>query len=212
MLAYLFDMDGTLVDNAAYHVLSWREYARRELHLEVSEKTVTDLLGRTTAGYLEALLGRAPTPEEVRETVAGKERIYRELYRPHVRPVAGLLGLLERAKAANIPCAVATGGPRENIDFILDTLGIRPYFSALLGDTDAPRGKPAPDIYLAAAKALGADPRDCVVFEDGLPGIASGKAAGCKVVAVTTTFTADALRAFTPAPDLIVGSFDEVRL
>jgi beta-phosphoglucomutase-like phosphatase (HAD superfamily) len=90
--------------------------------------------------------------------------------------------------------AIATLAPRENRDFVLDGLHWRPFFAHVIGAEESPRGKPHPDIYLAAARSLGAPAPDCVAFEDAVNGVQSAVAAGMEVVALTTSNTAEALR------------------
>lgn len=199
MKAFLFDMDGVIVDNTPFHVKSWVAYSR-ELGNELTPDRIRELLGLTNAGYLAAIFGREATDEEVAQAVARKESLYRELIRPHLREAMtpGLVGFLCEAERDGIPCAVVTGGPPENVDFVVDGLGIRRYFRTIVDATQYERGKPAPDCYLACAARLGLDPRDCMVFEDAEAGIASALAAGMQVTAIATTHTPERLADFHP--------------
>lgn len=204
MNAYLFDMDGVLVDNTPYHVKSWQEYARR-CGRELTEEEIKRRLGFTNEGYLRFILGRDPTPEEIATAERDKEALYRELFRPHLTPAPGLLKLLESARRANIACAVATSAPPENVQFVLDGLAIRHYFQTIVDDKSFRRGKPAPDCYLLAAARLGIPPANCTVFEDAIAGIQAGQAAGMRVVALTTSYPAEVLMNYHP--DRILSSF-----
>ena len=206
MKAYIFDMDGTMVDNVPYHVQAWKEFSRKYGN-ELSERDVVAWMGMTNRDYQRRILGREVGDEESRLMSEEKEVIYRELYRPHMKPAPGLLGLLDRAQSEGVRLAVASGAPRGNINFILDGLDLRRYFPVLVDDSLYARGKPDPECFLTAAGMLGAEPRDCTVFEDAVKGIQAGKAAGMKVVAVALRTPADELLA--AGADVAVKSFDE---
>lgn len=208
--AYLFDMDGVLVANSDAHVDAWIEFMRREYGLVPSAEFIRRCLGLTNHGYLKALLGREPSPEEVRRAVAEKERLYRELFGPKMAAPEGLVELLRLAGARGVPCAVASSAPVENIDFVLDGLSIRPFFQGIVHAEMVRRGKPAPDVYLRAAEALGIAPADCVVFEDALAGIQSGRAAGARVLGITSSYPASTLLAAEFPPDATFDRFAEL--
>ena len=121
--AYLFDMDGVIVDNTPYHVRSWAAYSR-ELGNELPVERILQLLGQTNEGYLTAVLGRRPTEAEVAAAVDRKEALYRDLIRPdlHKAMTPGLVEFLCQAERDGIPCAIVTGGPPENVGFVVDDL------------------------------------------------------------------------------------------
>jgi HAD superfamily hydrolase (TIGR01509 family) len=189
----VFDMDGTMIDNMSYHTRAWMELSRR-LGRDVSPEAFDrDTAGRKTDEILEWLLDRKLSTEEAARLGGKKEARYRELYREHVAPLKGLLDFLARIERAGLKRAVATAAPRENRELVLGALRLQ--FDAIAGAEDAPRGKPAPDIYLAAARRLGVRPEECVAFEDAANGVLSARAAGMHAAAVTTTTTPEALRA-----------------
>lgn len=192
--AAIFDLNGTLIDDMRAHGRAWSA-VMRELGVEVPpERFEQDLAGMKHAETFEAVLGRELPDEEVARLAARKEALYRELYGPELRLVPGARELIERLRARGVRTAIATAAPRANRDFALDGLGIRPLFDAVVGEEQAPRGKPAPDLYLAAARALGVAPSHCTAFEDAVNGVRAAVAAGMRVVAVTTTTPADKLR------------------
>ena len=121
---YIFDMDGTLIDNGRYHILAWQEFAKRH-GKAVKGQDILDWMGMTGDVYNERILGRKLTPEEQRELGEEKESLYRDIYRPHMRLPEGLLEFLERIRASGGKCALATGGPQANADFILDAITIQ---------------------------------------------------------------------------------------
>lgn len=205
--AYIFDMDGTLVNNCRYHVIAWREFSRR-YGRELTEKEIIDWMGAPNTYYFEQIFGRALSAQDWTRFGEEKERIYRALYAPHMRLPEGLRAFLDRAHGEEIPCAVATGGPKENVDFVLDGLSIRGDFAAIVDASCYAHGKPAPDCFLAAAKKLGVQPAGCAVFEDAVAGIRAAKAAGMKVVAVTFTNPRDVLQ--RESPDRIIDSYVEL--
>lgn len=203
--AYIFDMDGTLVDNCGHHVLAWKEFSRRYGN-ELSEQQILDWMGAQGGFYIERILGRKPSKEEVDRLCFEKEEIYRAMYRPELPD--GLREFLDRAHAAGIRLAVATGGPKENVAFILDTLDLRKDFEVIVDATMYTNSKPAPDCFLAAAAKLGVTPAECRVYEDALNGIGAAKAAGMECQAVTFTIPRAALEA--AGPDRIFDSYREL--
>lgn len=207
MKAYVFDMDGTLVDNCGYHVAAWQAFARRH-GKELTREQVLGWMGQTNRAYLERLFGRPVGEEEAARLGEEKEKLYRELYAPRLRPRDGLRELLARARAAGVPCAVATGAPRGNLDFVLDGTGLRDAFAALVDDSMYARGKPEPDCFLAAAERLGAAPKECVVFEDAVSGVVAARRAGMRVIAVGDTGAPAALRA--AGAERVVSGFGEI--
>ncbi len=189
----IFDMDGVLVDNRAWHTRAWREMAAR-LGLPFDEKRFTaELFGRTNPAILRGLYGYDPPAADAERLAEEKEALYRELHRGHVEPTAGLIPFLEALRADGATLAVATSAPRANLDFFMGETGLRRRFDVLVDVGQVEKGKPDPEIYLRAAKSLGRPPRRCVAIEDSLPGVASALAAGMKVIAVTTTHRASEL-------------------
>lgn len=203
--AYIFDMDGTIVDNCAYHVKAWREFSRKYGN-ELTERQILDWMGAQGAFYLEQIFGRMPPKEEVDRLCSEKEEIYRRLYRPSMP--AGLREWLDRAHSEGIRVALATGGPGENVAYILDSLDLRRDFEAIVDATMYTRSKPAPDCFLAAADMLGVKACECRVYEDAFKGIEAAKAAGMECHAVTFTNTRRALEA--ASPDLVFDSYLEL--
>ena len=205
--AYLFDMDGVLVDNCRFHIQGWMELARRHGG-RMTEAEAIALMGAPGRDYAERMFGGPVPPDRLAALMTEMSQIYQGLCRAHLAPREGAVEFLKGVTAAGIPCALVTGGPMTNVDFVVDGLKIREHFAHIVDVSQYERGKPAPDCYLLAAERLGVEPRDCVVFEDAVNGIRSAVAAGMRVVAFTGTHERRDLEA--AGPDRIVGSFREL--
>lgn len=203
--AYIFDMDGTLVDNCAYHVKAWREFSEKYGN-ELTERQILDWMGAQGAFYLEHIFDRPLSWDEIDRFCFEKEEIYRHIYRP-VMP-KGLREWIDRAHAEGIHVALATGGPSENVAYILDSLELRKDFEVIVDATMYTRSKPDPECFLVAANMLGVAPDECRVYEDAFKGIEAAKAAGMECHAVTFTNSRDSLE--KAAPDLVFDSYAEL--
>lgn len=195
MKAALFDLDGTLVDNMKIHIDAWVAVATEHGRPADRDHFTREWAGKKNEELIPLMLGRSASPEEIQRIAHDKETRYRTAAAAQLEPLPGLLPLLERLRARGVKLAVATAAPEENRKLALDGLDLRRHFDVVVGPEGAVRGKPAPDIFLACAKALGVEPAECIVFEDAINGVRAGIAAGMKVVAVTTTVDAESLRA-----------------
>lgn len=192
--AAIFDLNGTLIDDMRAHGRAWSALFR-EMGVEVSPgRFERELAGMKHGETFEAVLGRKLPEDEARRLGERKDALYRQIYAPDLRLVPGARELIQRLRAAGIRTAIATAAPLANRDFALDGLGIRELFEVVVGEEAAVRGKPAPDLYLAAARALSVDPVRCIAFEDAANGVRAARAAGMHVAAVTTTTPAEVLR------------------
>ncbi|MFT3770917.1 MAG: HAD family phosphatase [Minicystis sp.] len=192
--AAVFDMDGTLVDNMAFHNRAWEIVSARLGVPTTAERFQREFAGKKNEEIFPELLGR-PVPSDELDRLAGeKEALYREHYRPHLALTRGAAAFLARLREGGVRLAVATAAPLGNRDFVLDGLRIRAGFERIVGAEEVTRGKPAPDIFLLAAKDLGVAPEACVVFEDAANGVRAAKAAGMLAVGITTAASAEELR------------------
>jgi HAD superfamily hydrolase (TIGR01509 family) len=194
--AFIFDMDGTIVDNMAFHTRSWLEFfARRGMVYEA------EAFFRETAGAQgKRDPARAPRRGRERRRIAAlaleKDMLYREMYGPHRRAIEGFEHLVTGARGT-ASLAVATSAPPLNIVFTLDELDLRRHFDAVVGAADVARGKPHPDVFLKAAEQLRRrNPADCIVFEDAPMGVEAARRAGMRAVVITTTLPAEAFAEF----------------
>jgi beta-phosphoglucomutase family hydrolase len=204
--AAIFDLDGTLIDNNSFHLQSWLQYLK-DMNREMSEEEYkANVNGRTNKDVIEYIYQRKMDDEEAMKYAHEKEAIYRELYAPYIKPVAGLLELLEKLRSLSIPMAMATSGIQVNIDFLFEHIPIRSYFDVIVNSAHISKGKPDPEIYIKTAELLKVSPAECLVFEDAVVGINSAKAAGMKVVGVLTTHKAEELS----GADILIKDFSEL--
>jgi beta-phosphoglucomutase len=191
----IFDMDGVLIDNARYHIRAWQRLGK-DLGSEFSPAAISSLFGQRNFEIVKDLLGSEYSQAESDRLAERKEAIYRNLIRAEMVPVPGLPAFLERLKLEGIPAAVATSAPMENVEMTLKGLGLESYWAAVVIGADVSRGKPAPDIFLLAAKRLNLAPERCVVFEDSTSGIQAAISAGCQCIGISTTHTAEELLSY----------------
>jgi beta-phosphoglucomutase len=185
-LAFLFDMDGVIVDSNPTHRIAWDQYNHR-FGVEMTEAMYQSMYGKRNDEIIRGFLGEHLTDAEVFEHGAAKERLYRELMTPHVAGslVPGVADFVRRH--SDVPMAVATNGEKANADMALNGAGLARYFRVTVTGGDVINPKPHPDIYLKAAELLGVKPEYCIVFEDSHAGVQAGLAAGMRVVGLSTT-------------------------
>ncbi|MBI3229480.1 MAG: HAD-IA family hydrolase [Burkholderiales bacterium] len=204
-------MDGTMVDNMAYHAQSWLAFfARREQNLDEAAFFAATA-GRQNHEIFRQFIAQDLSDAECAALAHEKESMYRQLYAAHRAPVPGLLNLLAEAKAAACALAVGTAAPPENVAFILDELALRPHFDAVVGSQEVARGKPEPDIFLAAAERCGVSTEGCIVFEDAPLGVEAARRAGMPCIALCTTYDA---AQFADFPNVVacIRDFSEISL
>lgn len=207
--AFIFDLDGTVVDNMALHAEAFGVFAERHGLPALTPADRVKLDGRRNSEIFPILFGRALTREEWQAYEEEKESLYRELSRGRLAPVAGFARLLERATLHGRPVALATSAPRPNVEHTLAEIGFTSAFACIVRGDEVGRGKPAPDVFLAVAERIGLAPRVCLVFEDAPMGVAAARAAGMASVALTTSFPAASLQALDERPDATYASFDD---
>lgn len=186
-------MDGTLVDNLAYHFMAFDAYAKRE-GFTLLEPVSLKINGMHSNDIFPLLLGNEVVAQYGLDRLnREKEEVYRDMYRPKIAPIAGVIELLKEAKKAGVKCAIGSSGCRENVEMIIEGLGIAELIDGSISGSDVTHGKPHPEIFTKAHEALGLKAEECIVVEDAVNGIVAGVRAGCKCLAVTTTATAEAL-------------------
>lgn len=206
--AVVFDIDGTLVDNMGIHTEAFAEFSVRHGLPPLTPADRARLDGRANSDIFSILFGRQLPREEWRAHEHEKEGLYRELSRGRLHPLRGLLALLNRLAADRTPVALATSAPAPNVTHTLSEIGLSDRFAIIVRADQVGRGKPAPDVFLEAARQLDVSPAACLAFEDAPMGIAAARAAGMPVVALTTSFSETQFRALPDPPTLICADFD----
>ena len=207
--AFIFDMDGTIVDNMAFHTESWLAFFARRGKTYDPDAFFRETAGAQAREILRERLGPEIPEDEIAVLAQEKEALYREMYAPHRSAIQGFDDFVTRARADGVKLAVATSAPPANIVFTLDELDLRRHFDAVVGAADVARGKPHPDVFLKAAEKLGVAPADCIVFEDAPMGVEAARRAGMRTVVITSTLPADAFREFDNVVR-IVAHYDEL--
>jgi beta-phosphoglucomutase len=189
-------MDGTIVDNMAFHTDSWLAFFARRGKTYDPDAFFRETAGAQGREILRERLGADIPEDEIAVLAQEKDVLYREMYGPHRSAIQGFEDFVTAARAQGVQLAVATSAPPANIVFTLDELDLRRHFDAVVGAADVARGKPHPDVFLKAAEKLGVLPADCIVFEDAPMGVEAARRAGMRAVVITTTLPADAFREF----------------
>jgi len=193
--ALLFDLDGTLIDSMPHHHNAWVEwYARRGMQMH-ADQFFAATAGRSNAEILRDLFPQRSVEEHV-AMADEKEAIYRELAAQSLALIDGAQAFVERARSAGCKLAVCTASTLPNMALAFELHGIGDWIDTVTSPADGLRGKPHPDIFLEAARRLGMDPHDCVVFEDAPLGVEAARRAGMQAVALTTTLAAEHFDAF----------------
>jgi beta-phosphoglucomutase len=192
MFAVIFDMDGVIVDSNPPHKIAIRKFCQKYGFELNDEEMRLRVYGRTNRDWLSYLFGQI-SEEQLQQYAAEKEALYRDIYKENIKALDGIREFILMLHQQNIPKAIGTSAPASNVAFTLENTGLLPYFSIILDERDVKQGKPHPEIYLKTAAALSMPPEKCVVFEDSLSGVESAKTAGCKVVGVSTTHSAEEL-------------------
>jgi HAD superfamily hydrolase (TIGR01509 family) len=180
--AVVFDLDGVLLDSEQV----WDE-VREQLTLERGgrwhENAQRDMMGMSSlewSRYMHETLGLPEPPEEISAEVV---RRLEDTYRRQLPLLDGACEAVERL-AARWPLGLASSSNRELIDLVLDVSGLARFFRVTVSSEEVPRGKPAPDVYLEAARRLKVEAGSCAAVEDSSNGIRSAKAAGMRVIAI----------------------------
>jgi beta-phosphoglucomutase len=186
--AFLFDMNGTMIDDMHYHIIAWHKILN-ELGANISMEQMKEECYGKNDELLERMLPGKFTLEEIKQMSFEKEAKYQDEYRPLLALLPGLQDFLEKAREKHIAMAIGTAAITFNVDFALDGLKIRSYFDVIVSADDIKVSKPDPETYLQCAEKLHITPADCIVFEDSPKGIESAARAGMKAVAITTMHT-----------------------
>lgn len=184
MTALILDMDGVIIESNTMHAEIWKEYL--EEHGLYRDGIMKWMHGKRNDQIVAEVFGRDIGADAIFQHGADKEARYRDRMRPVLEQhlVPGIRAFLERY--ASLPMAVASNAEPKNVNFVLEEAGLAKYFRVVVDGHQVANPKPAPDLYLLAADRLGVNPKDCIVFEDSPGGITAARAAGARVVGLTT--------------------------
>jgi len=202
--AVIWDLDGVIIDSADAHRRAWQRLAREE-GVTFTDADFWATFGKRNDAILAELWGPLPA-EQVKALADRKEAYFRELIRETAAPLPGAMELMRGLHEAGFRQALASSTPTENIELISEVLGLKQYLTELVSGETVPHGKPAPDIFLKAAKELDVDPSVCLVIEDAVAGVEAAHAGGMRCIAVAGNRDLPGLR----KAELMVKSLTEV--
>jgi len=183
--AFLFDLNGTMIDDMPYHIKAWHRILN-ELGAGISlEKVKEECYGKNQELIERVLPGRFS--QEEKDTISiEKEKQYQREFRPHLKLIQGLDCLLQKSHNDGIKIAIGSAAILYNIDFVVDGLHIRQYFDAIVSADDVTHSKPDPETYNKCATSLAVNAKNCLVFEDAPKGVETAQNAGMDCVVITT--------------------------
>lgn len=183
--AFLFDLNGTMINDMAFHIRAWHGILN-DLGAGISlERMKEECYGKNEEVIERVMPGRF-SPEEKQKMGFEKEKQYQQEFKPHLQLLPGLTEFLLQAQQSGIKMAIGSAAIMFNIDFVIDNLDIRSYFGALISADHVVKSKPDPETFLECATELGIDPVNCLVFEDAPKGVEAAANAGMDCVVLTT--------------------------
>lgn len=198
MKAAIFDFNGTLYNDTQFHIAAWRNYMRKRFSIELTlDEIYAHFIGPSNSFILRNYFGDRYTDEEINALSLEKEVEYRAAARSNpenLRLMDGAPELFDLLVERGVPFALATASPLENVEFYLNDLGMKKWFTMdrIVYDEGLLASKPDPAFYLEAARRLGMNPADCIVAEDSPTGIEAATRAGIgRIVAIDRTTPRD---------------------
>jgi HAD superfamily hydrolase (TIGR01509 family) len=180
--AFLYDCDGTLADSMGPHKKTYVRVAADE-GVMIDDSIIDELAGWPIVDVINEINNRYKTTFDAEIFARKKDRLFFDEYVEQVQPIDFVVNHL-KAHVDKLKIGVVSGGDREAVEKTLKVIGIFDLVEVIVCARETPRGKPFPDPFLAAAEKLGVDPKDCLVFEDGDPGVKAAEAAGMKWVRI----------------------------
>jgi HAD superfamily hydrolase (TIGR01509 family) len=205
--AILFDLDGLMFDSEPHSLASW-EAVLAERGVKLDQPTIDSILGQRIDATARILIDKYHLPDTVQDLADAKTDYQITHLAGKVKPMPGLIELLDEIDRREMPKAIASSGIRRYVEAVLRANGLLDRFRVIITGDQVAHGKPAPDVFLAAAKALDIEPQDCLVLEDAPNGVQAAKAAGMTCIAVPDHSVA---KLDLSQADKIVASLHEVR-
>ncbi|MGB8490209.1 MAG: HAD-IA family hydrolase, partial [Bacteroidales bacterium] len=190
----LFDMDGVLVDSAPY-ISKAAIMMFAEKGLKVTREDFIPFVGTGENRYIGGVAEKYGLKVDIDKVKARTYEIYKEIIRGRLLPLPGVREFIGRCMKKGLKLAVATSTDRIKLEASLTEINLSTeLFDAMVDGLEVENKKPFPDIYIKAAGLLGLNPADCLVVEDAISGIKAAKAAGCRCLAVTSSFSREDLK------------------
>lgn len=183
--AVIFDLDGVIIDSIPHHKKAWADVSS-ELEVPFTDEVFESMNGMRNDSIIADVLGFSE-PATIERIAVKKEERYRESARKSLEFIEGFETFLRFLNNKGIHSAVATSAPLENVEMVNEVMDLFNMFDVVVRSEEVLRGKPEPDVFLEAARRIGADVAKTVVFEDSLSGITAGKSAGMTVVGLATS-------------------------
>jgi len=193
--AFLFDMNGTMINDMEYHIAAWHRILN-EFGAGISMGKMKQECYGKNHELIERILPGRFSEQEKDQLSFEKEHQYQKDFRPYLRLIDGLGIFLKESHLAGIKLGIGSAAIRYNIDFVLDGLEIRKYFDAIVTAGDVSRSKPDPETWIKCAGLLGLPPGDCLVFEDSPKGAESALNAGMRCIIVTSMHSKEEFREY----------------
>lgn len=195
--AFLFDLNGTMVNDMVFHNHAWHLILTKDLGANISFEAVKKQMYGKNQDLLERVFGVGHfSQEQIDQISIEKEHRYQAAYKKHLALISGLGDFLEKAQQSGILMAIGSAAIPFNINFVLDNLNIRHYFKAIVSAEDVMNSKPDPETFTKGADILGVPYNQSIVFEDAPKGVEAAKNAGMKCVVLTTMHTAEEFSAY----------------
>ena len=185
MQAFIFDMDGVIIDSEPLHARI-KQQTLQHYGFPLAGADIYGYVGRTTKDFFQSVISSAGRKDiTAAEMTDYKHTAYIDALRNNadIRPIDGIPELLEKLHASPVKVGLASSSDRQIIQIVLERLGLSDKFDVILSGTELPRSKPDPAIYLRAAELLAVKPANCMVLEDSQSGVAAAKAAGMYCIA-----------------------------
>lgn len=182
--AFLFDLNGTMVNDMDFHITAWHEVFNNWGAEITWDHMKVECYGKNEE-IVQRLFPARFNHEEVQQMAMQKEMQYRLNYQPHLELLPGLDLLLHRAHNDNINMAIGSASIKSNIDFVVDGLELSDYFHVIVSAEDVQHSKPHPETFLLCAEWLHVEASACIVFEDSIKGVEAALRAGMRCIAIT---------------------------
>jgi len=205
-IAVIFDMDGVIVHTNPFHSQAFRQFFAVRNLAPTDEDFAKHMYGKSNSYILSHFLKRTIEGDELLQLENEKESLFREIYEPHIEPIAGIIEFMSDLQHNDVRLGVATSAPYANLELILSKVHIREKLGSILASENVKKHKPDPEVYLTSAINLGVSPDQSVVFEDSFSGVSAALNAGMRVVGVLSSHTKEEL----PPCNFYINDYSEI--